>query len=141
MILGYRLRATGTFVDWHDFNWRSKTDLATSTPVPTQSHQEKMDVTKMIVDDYIHIEFERLTRQEIGPVEKNLVEKGRKMVKNGETGSEITKAHAWTPCEPNIVSLTAPVLTLHIMAVHEGIPKANRGVWVEKWTVIGGRKC
>ena len=100
-----------------------------------------MDVTQFIVACYIDVEFEGRTRQDFSLGEKNLVEKGRKMVKNGETGSEITKAHAWTPCEPNIVSLTAPVLTLHIMAVHEGIPKANRGVWVEKWTVIGGRKC
>ena len=62
------------------------------------------------------------------------------MVKNGETGSEITKAHAWTPYKPNIFSLTAPALTLHIMVVHDGIPKADRVPGVKKWTVIGGRK-
>ena len=62
------------------------------------------------------------------------------MVKNGKTGSEITKAHTWTPCKPNIFSLTAPSFTLYIMSVNEGIPMADRGPWTKKWTVIGGRK-
>ena len=54
------------------------------------------------------------------------------MVKNGKTGSEIAKAHAWTPEKPNIFSLTAPALTLHIKALHEGMPKADRGPGVKK---------
>ena len=66
-----------------------------------------MDVTQFIVACYIDVEFEGRTRQDFSLGEKNLVEKGRKMVKNGETGSEITKAHAWTLCKPNIFSLTS----------------------------------
>ena len=62
------------------------------------------------------------------------------MVKIGETGSEITKAHAWTPYKPNIFSLTGPALTLHIMAGPDGIPKADRDVMAKKWTVIWGQK-
>ena len=99
-----------------------------------------MNVTQLIVDSYTHVEFEGIARHEFGPGEKNLVEKGRKMVKTGESGSEATKAHAWTPCKPNIFSLTAPPLTLHVGIVYEGIPKADRGPGVKKWTVIGGRK-
>ena len=68
------------------------------------------------------------------------MEKGQKKVKNGETGSEITKAHAWTPCKPNIFSLTAPSFTLYIISVHEGTPKEDRDAGAKKLTVIGGRK-
>ena len=99
-----------------------------------------MDVTQLIIDGYTHVEFEGIARQDFGPGEKNLVEKGRKMVKNGETGSETTKAHTWTPYKPNTFSLTAPALIIDIKVVHEVISKADRGAWVEKWTVIGGRK-
>ena len=74
----------------------------------------------MIIEGDVHVEFEAITRQDFGPGEKNLVEKERKMVKNGETGSEIANAFAWTPHKPNIFSLTAPALTLHIKKVHEG---------------------
>ena len=57
-----------------------------------------MDVTQFIVDDgYTHVEFEGIARYNIVPGEKNLVERGRKMVKIGETGIQITKAHPWTP--------------------------------------------
>ena len=120
--------------------WHSKPDFATSTPVSTQRCDEKPDVTQFIVEHYTHVQFEGIARHEFGPGEKNLVETWRKMVKIGENGSQITKAHAWTPFKPNIFSLTATCLTLHIMAVYEGIPKADRGPGVKKWTVIGGRK-
>ena len=99
-----------------------------------------MDVTQWIVDGYTHVQFEGIAWHEFGPGEKNLAIRGRKMVKTGESGSEITKAHAWTPCKPNIFSLTAPTLTLHVMIVYEVIPKADRGPGVKKWWVIGGRK-
>ena len=66
--------------------------------------------------------------------------RGRKIVKNGENGSEITKAHAWTRYKPNIFSLTAPVLALHIRLGPEGISKEGRDVGAKKLTVTGGRR-
>ena len=72
-----------------------------------------MDATQFNVACYILVEFEGITRLEFGPEEKNMVERGRKMVKIGETGSEITKAHAWTPYKPNVFSLTVPALILY----------------------------
>ena len=91
---------------------RSKPDFATSTPVSTQSHEEEMDVTQFIVDDYIHVEFEGIARHAFGPGEKNLVERGRKMVKIGETGSEVEYAPVWNQSWPKtlficILSLTS----------------------------------
>ena len=106
----------------------------------TQSRQEKTDVTQFLVSCYTHVKSDGITKLDFGPEEKNLVEKGRKMVQNGETGSEITKAHPWTQYKPNIFSSAAPVLTLHIVEVYEIIPQAGRGPGVKKWTVIGGRR-
>ena len=99
-----------------------------------------MDVTEFIVEGYIHVEFDGIPSHDFGPGEKNLVETWRKMVQNGQTGSEITKAHAWTPYKPNIFSWTAPCLTQLDGLAPEGIPKEDRGPGVKKWTVIGGRK-
>ena len=48
-----------------------------------------MDVTQFIVANYIHAKSEGIRRHNFGHGEKNLVETRRKMVKNGETGSEI----------------------------------------------------
>ena len=62
------------------------------------------------------------------------------MVKNGETGSEITKAHTSAPYKPNILSLTAPSFKLYSMSVNEGNPKEDGDTGAKKWTVIGGRK-
>ena len=100
----------------------------------------EMYVTQLIIDGYTHVEFEGIVRHEFDPWEKNLVKRGRKMVKDVETGSEITKAHTWTPYKPNIFSLTAPGLTKFIGSAPGDIPKADRVAWVKKWTVIGGRK-
>ena len=139
MILGYRLQATRKFVDWQVLE-ASCPDFHRRRQFCPKSHQEKLDITQFIVAGYIHVEFEGITRHDFGPGEKNMAIRGRKMVKESESGSEITKAHAWTPYKPNIFSLTASSLTFHIMAVHEGIPKADRGAGVKKWTVIGGGK-
>ena len=98
-----------------------------------------MDITQFIVACCIHFESEGVTRHDFSPGEKNLVEKGRKMVKNGENEGQTTNAHAWTPYKPNIFSITVPVLTLHIRSVYEVIPQADRGPWTKNWTAIGGR--
>ena len=117
-----------------------KPNFATSTPVSTQSCDEKPNGTRFIVAGYTHVQFERLKRHGLDPGEKNLGERGRKMVKIGENGNEIANAHAWTPYTPNIFSLTVTYLTLYIRQGHKGGQKANRDAWVKKWTVIGGRK-
>ena len=62
------------------------------------------------------------------------------MVQNGQTGSEITKAHTSAPYKPNILSLTAPSFKLYSMSVNEGNPKEDGDTGAKKWTVIGGRR-
>ena len=54
-----------------------------------QSRGWKPDITQFIVDSYIHVHFEGIVKHDFGLGEKTLVERGRKMVKNGENGSEI----------------------------------------------------
>ena len=73
-----------------------------------------MDVTQFIVACCIHFESEGVTRHDFSPGEKNLVEKGRKMVKNGENEGQTTNAHAWTPYKPNIFSMAVPVLPYQV---------------------------
>ena len=80
-------------------------------------------------------------KNQFGPGEKSLVGKGEKWSKTAKPAvSEIKKSHAWTPYKPNIFSLTAPALTLHIMDVHEDISKGGKGAGVKNRTVIGGRE-
>ena len=86
-----------------------------------------MGVTQFIVDGYIHVKCECITGHDFGPGEKNLVERGRKMVKNSESGIEIEYAQAWNPYKPNIFSLTVPDVALFVGPITEGILRADKG--------------
>ena len=81
---------------------RSKPDLATSTPVSTQSRAKKTNVTHFFVAYSTNGELEGIMMSDVDLGDKNMSKRGQKTAKISENGSQIEYAPIWNQSWPKI---------------------------------------